>query len=250
MPRTEANDRLEQLKREVGRELRKAAKAVGAPLPARRKLRARDYLIVALIALAKITVIVTLPFIVYVRTSVFLYSHGAPAWIAIAGAMILTMALVALYGAWLSRRVKGRARVRTIVRWVGVPIVAAWCLSALFTLARVNAKSDEVHSYYLSVHPILRVALSTVVLLDPDLVVTDMARTPRDYVRMGLPINDRTKHYEQPDGWVHAIDLRTRDHSEIANRFVQFYFWSMGFSTLRHVGTADHLHVQLRSRVS
>jgi hypothetical protein len=248
MPRTEAEGRLEQLKREVGRELRKAAKVVGAPLPARRKLRARDFAAAGAIALARITVIVALPFLVYVRTSVFLYSHGAAAWLAIAGAMTLTMALVALYGAWLSRRVKGRARVKTIVRWVGVPIVAVWCLSALFYLARVNAKTDEVHGYYLSVHPIMRVALSTVILIDPDLVVTDMARKPQDYVRMGLPINERTKHYEQPDGWVHAIDLRTRGHSEIANRLVQFYFWSMGFSTLRHVGTADHLHVQLRTR--
>jgi hypothetical protein len=248
MPRTDAEDRLEQLKRDVGRELRKAAKFVGAPLPVRRKLRARDVATSALIALARLTVIVALPFLVYVRTSVFLYTRGTPAWLAVVGAMLVTMALVALYGYWLSRRLKGRARVKTIVRWVGVPIVAAWCLSALFTLARVNAKSDEVHSYYLSVHPILRVALSTVILMDPDLVVTDMARKPQDYVRMGLPINERTKHYEQPDGWVHAIDLRTRGHSEIANRLVQFYFWSMGLSTLRHVGTADHLHVQLRTR--
>jgi hypothetical protein len=29
---------------------------------------------------------------------------------------------------------------------------------------------------------------------------------------------------------------------------VQLYFWSMGFSTLRHVGTADHLHVELPLR--
>jgi hypothetical protein len=26
---------------------------------------------------------------------------------------------------------------------------------------------------------------------------------------------------------------------------VQFYFWLMGFDTRRHVGTADHLHVEL-----
>jgi len=26
---------------------------------------------------------------------------------------------------------------------------------------------------------------------------------------------------------------------------VQLYFWSMGFDTKRHVGTADHLHVEL-----
>jgi len=26
------------------------------------------------------------------------------------------------------------------------------------------------------------------------------------------------------------------------------YFWSMGFATLRHVGTGDHLHVELPLR--
>ena len=109
----------------------------------------------------------------------------------------------------------------------------------------MNAKSDEVHGYFLSVHPILRVALSTVILGDPDLVITDMTRVRADYGRMGLPVNDHTMHYVQRDGWVHAVDLRTQGRSEIVNRAVQLYFWGMGFSTLRHVGTADHLHVQL-----
>jgi len=34
----------------------------------------------------------------------------------------------------------------------------------------------------------------------------------------------------------------------VRNRLVQAYFWSMGFATLRHVGTADHLHVELPLR--
>jgi len=59
-------------------------------------------------------------------------------------------------------------------------------------------------------------------------------------------VNGRSKHYEQPDGWVHAVDLRTKSNGEIRNRAVQLYFEVMGFSTLRHVGTADHLHVQMR----
>ena len=239
--------RLEELKREVQRELRPAKNAIRALLPRPRRTRGRAAY--AFLAIAKVAAIVALPFVVYVRSSVFFYQHGAPSWLAILGGMTLTMGVVTWYGAWLSRHFKGRARAQTIMRWIGVPMVATWCLYALFYLARVNAKSDEVHSYYSSVHPILRVALSTVILLDPDLVITDMARVPADYVRMGLPINDRTKHYVQQDGWVHAVDLRTREHSEVANRSVQFYFWVMGFSTLRHVGTADHLHVQLKRRI-
>src|SRR5207237_9745321 len=109
-------------------------------------------------------------------------------------------------------------------------------------------KSSDVRGYYTTVHPILRVALSTVILFDPDLVITDTRRTAADYPRMGLPVNDRTYHYQQADGWVHAVDLRTHGRGAIKNRLVQLYFWSMGFSTLRHVGTADHLHVQLMLR--
>jgi hypothetical protein len=73
-----------------------------------------------------------------------------------------------------------------------------------------------------------------------------MQRQAGDYARMGLPVNPRTRHYTQADGWVHAVDIRTRGRSEVRNRGLQFYFWAMGFSTLRHSGTADHLHVQLR----
>ena len=199
----------------------------------------------AMIAIVKLVAVVALPFIAYVRASVLFYAHGARTWVAIAGSALLTLALVALFASLLTQQLRGRARARKVARWIAMPIVAMWCLSALFYLGRVNAKSDEVYGYFLSVHPILRVALSTVILGDPDLVITDMTRVRADYGRMALPVNDHTMHYVQRDGWVHAVDLRTQGRSEIVNRAVQLYFWGMGFSTLRHVGTADHLHVQL-----
>ncbi|HEX9348927.1 MAG TPA: hypothetical protein VF919_15245, partial [Gemmatimonadales bacterium] len=77
------------------------------------------------------------------------------------------------------------------------------------------------------------------------ILITDAGRVPEDYGRMGLPANSRTRHYKQKDGWVHAVDLRTTGRGVIKNRGVQFYFWLMGFDTRRHVGTADHLHVEL-----
>ena len=92
----------------------------------------------------------------------------------------------------------------------------------------------------------LRVAVSTAILVEPGVVITDMQRQADDYRRMRLPVNDRTRHYVQADGWVQAIDLRTLGHGELRNRSLQLYFRAMGFSTTRHVGTADHLHVQLR----
>jgi hypothetical protein len=238
--------KLAKLKREVRAEFRRPTRARWAS-PARQR-RIQDVLASATLGLLKVLAIVALPFIVYVRASVFFYTHGVAAWLAILGSAALTAGLMAGYGAWISRRFHGRARVASLSRWIALPLAIAWSVYAVFYVARVNVKSDAIHGYYMSVHPVLRVALSTVILVDPKLVITDMARTPDDYPRMGLPVNDRTKHYQQRDGWVHAVDLRTRGRGEIANRMIQFYFWIMGFSTLRHVGTADHLHVQLRTR--
>jgi hypothetical protein len=212
------------------------------------KRKTRDRLSSLLRTTAKVIAVLVLPFVVYVRTSVFFYQHGWPAWLSIGAGMVLTIGVVALYATWLSRRFHGQQRFALLAKWVAVPLALTWCLYAAFYLARVNAKSDEVHAYYSSVHPLLRVALSTVILVAPDLVITDMSRVPADYPRMGLPVNERTKHYVQSDGWVHAVDLRTRERGEMENRSVQLYFWLMGFSTLRHVGTADHLHVQLKGR--
>jgi hypothetical protein len=246
MPGLGTELRLARLKRDVRRSRGRNAKPRAKRRPKRRE--GRNIALSALVAIAKLAAIIALPFVVYVRASVFFYDHGANVWVAILGAAGLTLALVLTYAAGLARHrhLQGRALVRSLLRWIALPIVAAWCISSLFFLARVNAKSEEVRGYFLSVHPILRVALSTVILIDPGLVITDMARKPADYGRMGLPVNGRSKHYEQPDGWVHAVDLRTKSNGAFRNWAVQFYFEVMGFSTLRHVGTADHLHVQMR----
>jgi hypothetical protein len=195
---------------------------------------------------AKIVVVALLPFLALVRTAVFLYEHErVPAVLALFGGIVTTTAVVALYGAWLSHRLTGRMRFSLIARRIALPIALAYCGYALLYLSSANAKSERVRTYYQSLHPLLRVALSTVILADGDLVVTDLARRPSDYSAMGLPVHDGSLHLIQADGYAHAADLRTAGRGELTNRLVQLYFWSMGFSTLRHVGTADHLHVEL-----
>ena len=159
---------------------------------------------------------------------------------------VITLAIVAGVIAWATRKRSGRARYAQMARWIAIPTLTLWCWYSAFYLARANAKTDAVRSYYSRVHPVLRVALATWILFDRDLVITDSRRVAGDYPNMGLPVNDRTRHYEQPDGWVHAVDLRTIGRSAPKNLILQGYFSLMGFSTLRHVGTADHLHVQLR----
>ena len=160
----------------------------------------RETLAALFVALLKALAVVALPFLVYVRASVFLYRHGAHPWIAILVSAILTVGIVSGFVILLARRFRGRARVPTVVKWAAVPVVFTWCVYAAFYLSRVNVKSDDVRAYYSAVNPILRVALSTIVLVEPDLVVTDMGRVPASYRRMGLPVNHRTMHYRQPDG--------------------------------------------------
>ena len=71
---------------------------------------------------------------------------------------------------------------------------------------------------------------------------------PEDYRKMGLPTKGHSLHYHKSNGYAHAVDLRTNNHSEIRNFALKMYFKLMGFNTLRHVGTGDHLHISLNSK--
>ncbi len=244
--------KLERLKREAAREwkrkwrqkLRQAAPATSA------EWRALAAAVAA--GLLRIFLIIALPFAVLVRGSVFIYQHGQTSvWLAVLTAAFLTGGVVTAYAVWLARKFTrrggrgGRALMMPLAKWVALPLVVFYCGYSLLYLASVNAKSGPVRAYYRSVHPLLRLALSTLILVDRDMLITDSGRLPEDYGRMGLPTNSRTRHYKQADGWIHAVDLRTTGRGVIKNRGVQFYFWLMGFETRRHIGTADHLHVEL-----
>jgi hypothetical protein len=190
--------------------------------------------------------VVALPFVALVRGSVLFYrTIGLPSSLAISLAAAIALGILTLYGAWLSRKFDGQSRTSWVARWVALPVVLCYCGYALIFLARANAKTDAVRSTYLSTQPVLRVALSTVILFDRDLVVTDLGRTPDDYRRMGLPVRESSLHYPQKDGWVHAVDIRTSGRPFAASVFLWIYFRSMGFDTLWHRGTADHLHVDI-----
>ena len=190
-----------------------------------------------------------LPFVVLVRFSSLFYLRASyPTWQALAAAAAVTVILVTVMGAWISRKLTGKARISMVGKWIALPLVTAFCGYTLLYVADANTKSGEVKTYYAAVHPILRVALSTLILAEDDLVITDAFRTPTDYARMGLPVREVSHHYRQRDGYVHAVDLRTIGHGAARNRLVEWYFRLMGFQTLRHVGTADHLHVALEER--
>jgi len=198
---------------------------------------------------AKLVVVLFLPFFALVRVAVFLYQHeGWPTAFALTGGIACTAAVITAYGAWVWHRLTGELRLALVARRVALPFVVAYCVYALVYLSSANAKSEQVRAYYRSLHPLLRVGLSTLLVVDREAVITDLARRPEDYKTMGLPPNDGSLHLVQRDGYAHAADLRTGGRGFLRNHLVQVYLWGLGFSTLRHSGTSDHLHVELPVR--
>jgi len=223
-----------------------ARKARGKAERPRRSWRRR--LLRALLFITGVAVALVLPFAVLVRLSVYLYSRGLGNWAALGVAAIAVFTLLLLYVVVLRIRFQRRLSVPKLVRRGLLVVVAGYVGYALIYLSGANAKTEEIRSAYVALSPILRVATGTVLLADREAVVTDVGRTRADYVAWGLPVNEASLHFEQDDGFVHAVDLRTQGRRAWRNSTLLGYYRAMGFRTLRHVGTADHLHVSLPVR--
>lgn len=187
-----------------------------------------------------------LPFFLLVRASVFMYNgYQTNGWLALSIGCLATVLLLLLYGAILVYKFgMGKKALKYIFRGVLVLVIACTFYGVLY-YSSMNTKTEEIHTYYRSLHPIMRVALTTVTLADSEVVVTDIQRSPEDYQRMGLSEKEHSLHYVQPNGYVHAVDLRTRGRPRWKNWMFEYSFKLLGLSTIRHIGTADHLHVYL-----
>jgi hypothetical protein len=187
-----------------------------------------------------------LPFFLLIKTSIYLnIQQGLNSWVSLIGGMGATIIILLFYIVLLFRKVENRKLLMKFSLGGVAVLVGGFCLYALLYLSSVNAKSDSVKDVYRSLHPILRVGVATTTLADGDLIITDIKRSVEDYADMGLSQNQSSLHFPQEDGFVHAIDLRTKGHSEIRNFILSNSLKIMGFKTLRHVGTADHLHISL-----
>lgn len=202
-------------------------------------------------AVLRIILIIIIPFVILIRGSVFLHSqyHFLPS-LALLGGLALTFVILQIYLTFFYQRVFGGKRRRGAL-WRRSVLIAALLVSyagyGLLYLSSKNAKSPGVAREFRSLHPILRMGVSTILLLDRNLVVTDADRQPEDYKRMGLQQKSHSLHFRQSSGYVHAIDIRTRDRSGMRNFLLKGYFRTMGFNVLRHSGTGDHLHISLLS---
>ncbi|NND71453.1 MAG: hypothetical protein HKN43_07730 [Rhodothermales bacterium] len=198
-------------------------------------------------AIVKGLLILTLPFIMLLRISVSLYlNFGWNAWVALAAAGAATALLLTIYAAIVTGRLGGKPVFSINIARFAAAVVAAYCVYALVFISGSNTKSDSVQTTYRTLHPLIRMSVSTLILIDNDLVVTDTGRTREDYRRMGLPPREYSLHFEQQTGYVHAVDIRTIGIPEWQNLLVVGFFRAVGMNTLRHTGTADHLHVSLR----
>ncbi len=238
--------RLETLNTEVTEEVRAASHPVCQEVTAEGPRPPRRWTWTALALAVKIAGFVALPFLVLIGGAVWLYRVQAiPTWLALAISGTLAAGLLTAYAAQICQRLTGEARLRFVFTRLALPLIVFYCGYTLWYFSSVNTKTEEVRQYYTSVHPLLRVALSTAVLFDRDIVVTDTRRELSDYERMGLPPLDNSLHFPQPSGYVHAVDLRTIGRARWRNLTTVAYFRLLGFRTLRHVGSADHLHVSL-----
>jgi hypothetical protein len=190
------------------------------------------------------------PFVILVWGSVLLtVKGGLNPWLGLVISAALTFGVLFLLLNRLSKFLSGKKKVKPQVRSrnfkVALALVAMLGVYVLFFVRGGASGTKDIHEEYTSLHPTMRMAVGILVLFDREAVITDLARTHGDYAKMGLAAKKKSLHYVQADGYVHAVDFRTRDRSEWKNKITAIYFRLLGFNTLRHVGTGDHLHVSL-----
>ena len=199
----------------------------------------------------KIIALLILPFVILIRGAVYMHeTYASNAHLSIVAGALTTMILLTVYFSFIYFRATGKVgnghsfKLKMIIAGV---LVFAYCFNGLFFLKGGHAKTEAVQKEFTGLHPVLRMSISTILFVDRDLILTDASRLPEDYAKMGLPTKSHSLHYKQKNGFAHAFDVRTKNHSEFRNRILQGYFELMGFNTLRHFGTEDHLHVSLKS---
>ncbi len=199
----------------------------------------------------KFAFLLIFPFILLIRGAVYLHdAHHFMPWFSITGGVLLTVVALFIYFSFIYGKISGKfgntgsIKRRFVIAFL---FVFLYAMHGIFYYSGKNLKSSSLKSEITEVHPILRLSVSTVIHLDKSLIITDANRMPEDYKKMGLKSKNHSLHYKQSSGYSHALDLRTNNRSEVRNFLLKWYFNLMGFRTLRHIGTDDHLHVSLKS---
>lgn len=202
-----------------------------------------------LLKIIRVVLIIVLPFFILIRGSAFIHNrHDLGPWISLGGGAMITAFILFIYMTFIYRRFTKKfgdsdnLKRRSLF---ALALVVLYCGYGLFFISSDNFKNPALKSEITDLHPLLRMGVSTFIIMDKDMIITDASRVPEDYRKMGLKTAKNSLHYKQKDGYAYAIDLRTNNRNEFRNRAMQMYFEILGFNTLRHVGTDDHLHISL-----
>ena len=202
-----------------------------------------------IITILKYFLIVLLPFLSLIRGAVYLHVNYNPGpFLAVIGGVFFAFVILMIYITILNYFFTDRIGGISAFKWramFSMLLVLGYCSFCLFYISDDNLKHKSLSKELRSVHPIMRLAIGTWSILDKDLIITDANRQPEDYRKMGLPTNSKSLHILQKDGYAYALDLRTKNQSELRNMILISYCKIMGLRTLRHTGTADHLHISL-----
>lgn len=200
----------------------------------------------------KFLLLLILPFAILIRgASHFHIEFGWSPLFCLGLAAGCTAAIMFIYFSFFYGKLTGKLGSFNALKWralIAFLFVAVYLLHGILFFSGTNMKNPALKQEMRELHPIVRLSLSTLIHLDKDLIITDASRVPEDYKSMGLATKSKSLHYKQAStNYVHAVDIRTKGRNEIKNTLVNIYFKLMGFNTLRHTGTADHLHVSLMS---
>lgn len=198
----------------------------------------------------KYVFVLIFPFILLIRGSVYLHhEYNLVPYACVLGGVILTAVLLFIYLTFFFESFTGKYGSSSAFKrrvFISFFVVSVYVIHGVLFFNTSNFKTAAIKEEVTDLHPILRLSLSTLIHLDKDLVVTDASRKSSDYSSWGMKENKSSLHYKQSDGYVYAVDIRTKNRSEFKNTALALYFWMMGFDTLRHYGTADHLHIGLK----
>lgn len=188
-----------------------------------------------------------LPFFILIKVATYVHGqYELNGWLSLGAGVVSCVLLLMIYVLFLTRKTRWRKQLFRYGSYLSLTVVLSFSVYGLFYLSGVHSKNEDVARVYRSLHPVLRVAVTTASLADQNLLITDIKRSPEDYLKWGLSPLQRSLHYPQEDGFVYAVDLRTIGHSELRNTVLEYGFRAIGLQTLRHTGTADHLHVSLK----
>ena len=192
-------------------------------------------------------ILVATLFAILVRGSVFSYDTWAfGASLSLVSAVLMTVPFL-LLGAWVIIRGRGIVRRFQLMLIRGAIMIAFIYIGyAVLYVASTNAVPDEIREEYQTIHPLLRLAASPVIVFDPSAFRHPDGSVLEDYRLMGLSANEANLHFAQANDLIHSLDLVTDSRSEWRNRAIELGFWALGFHSLRHRGVGDHLHVSLR----